>query len=185
MKKLRHIKLFNESIYDEYNYENAKGNPRTIVVKFAPGGEDKFWNQYIKSTDPSYYRGLGENWHYFQGWTDLTDDGLEMMDGWYYALYKLYDPKSIKKWIEGGRRGDPEQETYFLKYNKEAGEITIWSSREYNLDVGFFKGHEFSELKTNSISHTYCHLEGPNGESRLATIGSKDNRGYFEVIGIK
>ena len=184
MKKLRHIKLFNESIYDEYNYENAKNNPETIVVKFAPGGENKFWDQYIKSTDSSYYRGLGENWYYFPGWSGLTDNGLEMRDGVYYSLYKLYEPESLKKWMEGGRKGEAPQETFFLKYNKEAGEISIWSSSDYSLDDRIFTDREFTELKPNS-RYTYCRLKGPNGESRVATIGSKDHIGYFEVIGIK
>jgi hypothetical protein len=178
-------RVIKESLDDEYNYDNAKGNPSTIVVKFTPGGKGEFWDNYIKSNDPSYKRGLGENWHFFGGWEDLIDSGLEMRDGWYYALYKLYDPRLIKKWEDRGRRGDPEQETYFLNYNKDAGEINIWSSREYNLSVGFFKGHEFSELKPNSISHTYCRLEGPNGESRLVTTGSRDHRGYFEIVDTK
>jgi hypothetical protein len=178
-------RVIKESLDGEYNYDDAKDNPRTIVVKFAQGGKNQFWDQHIKSNEPSYKRGLGENWVFFRGWEDLTDSGLEMRDGWYYALYKLYDPRSIKKWEDRGRRGEPEQETYFLNYSKEAGEISIFSSMDYSLDVGFAKRHEFSELNPNSISHTYCRLEGPNGESRLATTGSRDHRGYFKIVDTK
>jgi hypothetical protein len=84
-----------------------------------------------------------------------------------------------------GRRGERPQETYFLKYNKEAGEISIWSSNDYNLDVGFSTSYEFTELKPNYRYHTYCLLEGPNGESRLATTGSRDHRGYFKIVDTK
>jgi len=178
-------RVIKESLDDEYNYDNAKDNPRTIVVKFTSVGEDEFWDNYIKSNDPSYKRGYAKNFHYFQGWWDLRDSGLEMRDGWYYALYKLYDPESLKKWEDHGRRGERPQETYFLKYNKEAGEISIWSSNDYNLDVGFSTSYEFTELKPNSRYHTYCRLEGPNGESRLATTGSRDHRGYFKIVDTK
>jgi len=171
-------RVIKESLDDEYNYDDAKDNPRTIVVKFALGGEDEFSDQYIL-----FNRDNMMSW--YNSWWDLNHDGLEMRDGWYYALYKIYDPESLKKWEDSGRRGDSPKETYFLNYNKDAGEITIWSSREYNLDVGPFKSYEFTELKPNSRWHTYCRLEAPNGKSRLATTGSRDHRGYFKIVDTK
>ena len=38
---------------DEYDYSKTENNPTDIRLKFAPGGYDKFWNQYIKSNDAS------------------------------------------------------------------------------------------------------------------------------------
>jgi len=171
-------RVINESLDDEYNYDNEKGNPRTIVVKFAPGGEDEFLDQYILFNSDNMM-----SW--YNSWWDLNHDGLEMKDGSYYVLFNVFNRKSLKKWEDSGTIGGRPTETYFLKYNKEPGEITIWSSNDYDLDVGPSKNYEFTELKPNSRYHTYCHLEGPNGESRLVTTGSRDHRGFFKIVDTK
>jgi len=186
---MKYLKLFEH--FDEYNFDNAKNNPDRIVVKFAPGGHDKFWNQYIKSTNPGYYRGLGNNWTYFGSWINLAnpgnspDDakGLQMRDGVYYLLFKNYDPKDISDWRSGGRReGKLPATFYFLKYGKKSGEIGIFSSygTEYQ---GIKPNDEFCDtnLKGNYQQNTYCRFDkGDTG--RLVEPGSVDHIGYFEVL---
>ena len=177
---------------DEYNFDNAKNNPNIIVVKFAPGGYDKFWNQYIKSGS--------QNWHYFQSWVDLASSpslspndakGLKMRDGVYYLLFKIYDPEDKSRWYSSGKKYlgkeslTPPATFYFLKYNKEAGEIGIASCY----------GTEYSDIVTNdeffdtnlkcNLSSAHCIIKNKDGkEYRTAEVGSIDNLGYFEIVSV-
>lgn len=185
---MKYLKLYEN--FDEYNYDNAKNNPDRIVVKFAPGGFDKFWNQYIKSTGPSYSRSTGNNWHYFRSWGDLEQKfsakGLEMESGVYYLLFKNYDPKDLSDWrSKGGHNTDtyPPATFYFLKYNKEAGEIGIYDvyGTEYQ-DIQANEEYHSNQLKGN-IRNNYCRIE-KDGKARVADVGSIDHRGYFEIISI-
>lgn len=183
--------LLKEGLDDEYDYSNAEKNPDYIIIKFAPGGYNKFWDQYVKSNDPSYYRKTGENWVYYGSWSDLSgegldSDGLEMRDGEYYLLFKNYNPKDVSDWISKGRpSGKNPGELYFLKYNKEAGEIGVYSSdaTEYNY-LEASKDYNFRELKGNSRQLTYCRIE-KDGRIRLVEPGSIDHRGYFEIISVR
>ena len=169
---MKYVKLFEE--FNEYNYENTKNNPDKIVVKFTQSGYDKFWDNYIKSTD---------NWFYFGSWIDLASTsslshkeakGLEMKHGEYYLLFKIknYDPKEIEYY-----------NNYFIKYNKEVGEIGIYSSY----------GTEYQDIPTNNYYNTtqlkgevetYCRLD-KGEEARVADVGSIDHRGYFEIVAVK
>ena len=182
---MKHLKLFED--FNEYDFDGAKNNPDRIVVKFAPGGYNKFWDQYVKSTG-DYYRGLGENWTYFGSWEDLEEKfsskGLEMRDGQYYLLYKNYDPKDIKDWVSKGRpEGKLAATFYFLKYSKEAGEIYIVSvyGTEYQY-VEANKEYTTDKLKGYPQS-TYCRFD-KGDVARLVEVGSIDHRGYFEVASV-
>jgi hypothetical protein len=176
---MKYVKLFEE--FNEYNYENTKNNPDKIVVKFTQSGYDKFWDNYIKSTD---------NWFYFGSWIDLASTpslshteakGLEMKHGEYYLLFKNYDPKDIEDYRS--RRQDIPTNNYFIKYNKEAGEIGIYSSY----------GTEYQDIQTNNYYNTtqlkgevgiYCRLD-KGEEARVADVGSIDHNGYFEIVAVK
>ena len=181
-------RVIKESMDDEYNYENAKDNPNTIVIKFTPDGYRKFWNQYIESTG-EYTRGLGQNWVYFNNWEDLEEkfssEGLEMIDGKYYPLFKNYDPEDIKKFREKGKEGYPPATFYFIKYNKEAGEISIYSSYGSKYQ-GRFENESYSSYINEGDDlqyNTYCRFE-KDGKPRVVDIGSRDDRDYFEVVDI-
>ena len=194
---MKHIKLFEafEPSFDQDDYSNTKNNPDRIVIKFASGGLDKFWNQYIKSTDPKYYRGTGENWVYFNSWSNLVEhfssEGLEMKDGEYYLLFKNYDPNDVSDWQSNGRReGQLPATFYFVKYNKEAGEIGIYSV--YGTEYQHVKANEeFYDDKLKGMpQHIYCRFDKGDIASgtevaRLVEPGSVDHRGYFEVVSVK
>jgi len=167
------VRIVNRVIKESLD-DNSKDNPRTIVVKFEG---DKFLDRYINMDEY-----LNRDMVWYNSWWDLNHDGLEMTDGVYYALYKDYrnfGPEEMEKYHKGRGIGP---NYFFLTYHKLEGEITIWSSGEYDLDPG--KSYKFSELK-NPKYYTYFSLEGPNGESRLVTTGSRDHRGYFKIIDTK
>lgn len=180
---MKYVKLFEE--FNEYNYENTKNNPDKIVVKFTQSGYDKFWDNYIKSTDTNY-----KSWVYFGSWIDLASPGLshteakglEMKDGEYYLLFKNYDPKDIEDYRS--RRQDIPVKNYFIKYKKEAGEIGIYSS--YGTEYQHIEANKYynnTQLKGETVE-TYCRLD-KGEEARVADVGSIDHRGYFEIVAVK
>jgi hypothetical protein len=176
----------NESLDDEYNYDNAKNNPDTIFVKFTPEGEGKFSEQYIEPTTNNHR----DVFVYYGSWQPLWPDsskGLEMKDNYFYLLFKLYDPEYREK--NKNYKGYPPATLYFIKYNKEAGEIIIYSLYAQGGDdkiQDMFQAnysYEFEGNKLNLQLNTYCRFN-KDGKERVVDVGSTDHCGYFEVVDI-
>jgi hypothetical protein len=177
-------RVINESLDDEYNYDNAKNNPETIFVKFTPKGEGKFNEQY------NIPIGYTNTFYYYDSWQKLYPDsskGLKMMDGYFYLLFKLYDPEYREK--NKNYKGYPPATLYFIKYNKEAGEIIMYSlysqGGDDKIQDKFISGHYY-ELERNELNlqlNTYCRFN-KDGKERVVDVGSTDHRGYFEVVDI-
>jgi len=168
---------------DEYNYDNTKNNPDTIFVKFTFGGLTRFYKQYIKPTT-DYYR---DTFVYYGSWPELDPEsskGLEMKDNYFYLLFKLYNPEDSEKNNNYNKQGYPPATLYFIKYNKEAGEINIYSLNaddkiQQNFQANY--SYEFVGNRLNADWNTYCRFN-KNGKERVVDIGSTDHRGYFKIV---
>ena len=180
---LENLYLKTKGLLKEGEYDITKNNPRFISLKFAPGGYDKFWNQYIgKIEQETSNGGWVRTWFFFRSWQDLEGSkGLQMTDGVYYLLFKKRTPEDLEKWEKGGRKEGKLMETYFfLKYGKEAGELGLY--QVYGNDYSYVSPNE--QYETDKIKggpqFTYIILE-KDGQERVVEPGSVGHRGYFEV----
>ena len=188
---LENLYLKSKGLLKEGEYDITKNNPTDIRLKFAPGGYDKFNNQYIGKREEQETRSyFTRTWFWFQSWRDLSGegfstDGLEMRDGVYYLLFKKRTLEDMKKWEEKLKRKKGKlMETYFfLKYNKEAGELGLYQvyGNDYS-SVSNGSNYETDKLK-GGPQHTWFLLE-KDGQERLVEPGSVGHRGYFEVVGV-
>lgn len=159
---MKHLKLF-----ENFQQNELEANPNMITVKFnGDGFINQYWNG-IEGQKVYQADGFASNLKNLEGegHRNYGDGGLEMRKGCYYPLFKVFSNREDRK----------NDMWYYIVYS--GGEINIIRSSEHS-DQGLAISNKFDSLK-NITANWYCKFD------KGVKPGSKDHRGYFEIISIK